>query len=148
MSSQTARLHQLTVGRDFSATASLYPTAFVWSNGIDQANHACILVFSYHFLDAAACLSLLGAPIGLTTLSATRAPTTRTGIVESITYQHSDGALHFYSIGAVSPDWLLTQSLHTRSFHQQSPLDIISHILSDYDFKWQATNHVMDMPIK
>ena len=145
MSSQTARLHQLTVGRDSSAPVTLYPTAFVWSNGINQANHASILVFSYDFLDSRTCLSVLGAPICLTTLSATRTPTTRTGIVESITYQHSDGALHFYNVGVVSPDWLLTQSLHTRSFHQQSSLDIISHILSDYDFEWQATDQVMAM---
>ncbi|WP_436879851.1 contractile injection system protein, VgrG/Pvc8 family [Psychrobacter okhotskensis] len=70
-------------------------------------------------------------------------PTCRTGVIQAIRYQHSDGAMHFYTLDVVTPNWQLTQSIHTRSFTHQSTLDIITSILSDYDFNWQLSEQLL-----
>lgn len=102
-----------------------------------------MLVYSHTFLNTDACLSLIGHSVCLTTLKADRTPTHRTGIMSGVNYQHSDGAIHFYSLDIATPDWQLTQSIHTRTFTQQSTLDIITAILSDYDFDWQVSNTLL-----
>ena len=137
MSSQAARLHQLTVASDSLNPTDLYPIAFSWLSAINHINTANILVFSYHFLDADTCTSLLQSSACLTTLSANRTPTHRTGIVQAVNYQHSDGALHFYSLHLVTPEWLLAQAITTRSYTGQSTLDIITDVLASYNFDWQ-----------
>ncbi|WP_201578436.1 contractile injection system protein, VgrG/Pvc8 family [Psychrobacter okhotskensis] len=143
MPSQTARLHQLSVGSDILATTSLYPSAFFWTSSLNQSSFSHILMFSYGFLDIDACLSLISTTVCLTTLSADRMPTCRTGVIQAIRYQHSDGAMHFYTLDVVTPNWQLTQSIHTRSFTHQSTLDIITSILSDYDFNWQLSEQLL-----
>ncbi|WP_435950799.1 contractile injection system protein, VgrG/Pvc8 family [Psychrobacter sp. DM8] len=142
MPTQTARLHQLTAHNDILAPFDLYPAAFIWTSALNQSERAHILVYTHSFLDAGACLSLIGTPVNLTTLTAARNPTDRCGLIKAITYQHSDGALHFYSLEIVTPDWQLTQSIHTRSFVGQSTLDIITTILSDYPFDWQLSEQL------
>ncbi|WP_299185087.1 contractile injection system protein, VgrG/Pvc8 family [uncultured Psychrobacter sp.] len=143
MPSQTARLHQLNVSGDILATTSLYPNAFFWTSSLNQSLFSHILVFSYDFLDANSCLSLISKPICLTTLSTAREPTCRCGLINAISYQHSDGAMHFYTLDIITPDWQLTQSIHTRSFTHQSTFDIISAILSDYNFDWQVSEQLL-----
>ncbi|WP_367110621.1 contractile injection system protein, VgrG/Pvc8 family [uncultured Psychrobacter sp.] len=143
MSSQHARLHQLYVKSDILPFDSLYPVAFSLASAINQLALGNILIYSHTFLDANACLSLIGSPLCLTTLSADRTPTYRTGLINTVNYQYSDGATHFYSLEIVTPDWLLTQSIHTRSFVNQSTLDIITAILSDYDFDWQISETLL-----
>nr|WP_317200876.1 contractile injection system protein, VgrG/Pvc8 family [uncultured Psychrobacter sp.] len=142
MPTQTARLHQLTAHNDILAPFDLYPAAFIWTSALNQSERAHILVYTHSFLDAGACLSLIGTPVNLTTLTAARNPTDRCGLIKAITYQHSDGALHFYTLEIVTPDWQLTQSIHTRSFVGQSTLDIITTILSDYPFDWQLSEQL------
>ena len=51
--------------------------------------------------------------------------------------------MHFYALEVVSPDWQLTQSIHTRSFINQSTLDIVTIILSDYDLNWQISESLL-----
>ena len=143
MPSQTARLHQLSVGSDILATTSLYPSAFFWTSCLNQSSLSHILVYSHTFLDTDDCLSLISAPVCLTTLSVDRMPTCRTGVIHSVRYQHSDGAMHFYTLDIATPDWQLTQSIHTRNFVNQSTLDIITTILSDYDFDWQLSEQLL-----
>ncbi len=143
MPSQTARLHQLNVGSDILATTSLYPSAFFWTSSLNQSSFSHILVFSHNFLDIDACLSLISTPVCLTTLSVDRMPTCCCGLIQAVRYQHSDGAMHFYTLDIVTPDWQLTQSIHTRSFTHQSILDIITSILSDYDFDWQLSEQLL-----
>lgn len=143
MSSQTARLHQLIVSSELLSPFDLHPIAFTWSSAINQIDIAQILVFSYHFLDVNACSTLLDSSICLTTLSATRTPNHRAGIIQSINYEHSDGALHFYSLGVVTPEWLLTQSITTRSYTGQSTLDIITDVLANYNFDWQLSETLL-----
>ncbi|OLF38094.1 contractile injection system protein, VgrG/Pvc8 family [Psychrobacter sp. Cmf 22.2] len=143
MPSQTARLHQLSVGSDILATTSLYPSAFFWTSSLNQSAISHILVFSYDFLDSNACLSLISTPVCLTTLSAAREPTCRCGLIQAVRYHRSDGAMYFYTLNIVTPDWQLTQSIHTRSFTHQSTLDIITSILSDYDFDWQLSEQLL-----
>lgn len=143
MPSQTSRLHQLTIGMDFLTSDSLHPIAFSLTSAINQVISGHILVFSRIFIDLDACLLLIGAPVCLTTLSATRTSTSRTGLIQAINYQHSDGGVHFYALDIVSPDWQLTQSVHTRSFTGQSTLDIVTAVLSDYDFDWQASEMLL-----
>ncbi|MGM8909102.1 contractile injection system protein, VgrG/Pvc8 family [Psychrobacter sp. 1U1] len=143
MPSQTARLHQLKVGSNILAPTSLYPSAFFWTSSLNQSSLSHMLVFSYDFLDSNACLSLISKPICLTTLSAAREPTCRCGLIQTVRYQHSDGAMHFYTLDIVTPDWQLTQSIHTRSFTHQSTLDIITAILNDYDFEWQLSEQLL-----
>ena len=143
MPSQAARLHQLKIASDFLLSSELYPVAFSWSSAVNKTNMAQILVYSYHFLDANACASLLESSLCLTTLSAMRTPTHRTGIITAVNYQHSDGALHFYSLSLVTPDWLLTQSITTRSYVGQSTLDIITDVLANYDFDWQLSEALL-----
>jgi len=72
-------------------------------------------------------------------LSVTRSSTGRTGLISEVNYQHSDGALHLYELVVVSPDWLLTQSVHTRNFTQQSTLDIVTTVLEPYHFEWRLS---------
>ncbi len=143
MSSQHARLHQLYVKSDILPFDSLYPVAFSLASAINQLALGNILIYSHTFLDAGVCLSLIGSPLCLTTLSADRTPTYRTGLINTVNYQHSDGATHFYSLEVVTPNWLLTQSIHTRSFVNQSTLDIITAILSNYDFDWQISETLL-----
>ncbi|WLG15030.1 contractile injection system protein, VgrG/Pvc8 family [Psychrobacter cibarius] len=137
MSSQIDRLHQLVISSDLLAPSDLYPVAFSWKSTINYSSSAKLLVYTHSFLNADACSSLIGAPVCLTTLSATRIPTYRTGIIQAINYQHSDGALHFYGLSIVSPDWLLTQNICTRSFVNRSTFDIVTSVLANYDFEWQ-----------
>ncbi|WP_440454390.1 contractile injection system protein, VgrG/Pvc8 family [Psychrobacter sp. ASPA161_9] len=92
-----------------------------------------------------ACLSLISTPVCLTTLSVDRMPTCRTGVIQAIRYQHSDGAMQFYTLDIVTPDWQLTQSIHTRSFTRQSTLDILTSILSDYDFDRQLSEQLLSL---
>lgn len=143
MSSQAARLHQLTIASDTLNPTDLYPVAFSWSSAINKADAAQILVFSYLFLDTNACASLLQSSACLTTLSANRTPSHRTGIVQAVNYQHSDGALHFYSLHLVTPEWLLTQSITTRSYVNQSTLDIVTSVLGSYNFDWQLSETLL-----
>ncbi len=148
MPSQTARLHQLTVHTTILPSDALYPAAFYSSSAINQTTLTHILIYTQHFLDADACLALINTRVCLTTLTADRTPITRTGLIKGVNYQHSDGRAHFYSLDIVTPDWLLTQSIHTRSFVNQSTLDIITAILSDYDFEWQVSETLLADSIK
>ncbi|ERL54930.1 contractile injection system protein, VgrG/Pvc8 family [Psychrobacter aquaticus] len=143
MPSQTNRLHKMTVHTHNLGKNIFYPVAFSGLSGINQIEKIDILVFGYIFLDSNACLSLIGSPLCLTTLSANRTPTHRTGLIKEINYQHSDGAMHFYALDIVSPDWQLTQSIHTRNFLNQSTLDIMATILGDYDMKWQVSETLL-----
>ncbi|PJX25002.1 hypothetical protein CAP50_05455 [Psychrobacter sp. L7] len=143
MLSQRARLHQLYVGADVLPFDALYPVTFLWQSSIHQHAVGSILAYTQCFLDSDACLSLIGTPVCLTTLTAARKPTYRCGHIRAVHYQHSDGAIHFYSLDVASPDWQLTQSIHTRSFVNQSTLDIITAILGDYDFEWQLSDPLL-----
>ncbi|WP_201552001.1 DUF2345 domain-containing protein [Psychrobacter fjordensis] len=143
MPSNTSRLHTITVHADSFTTNAFYPIAFFGASGVNKTDIIDILVFSYDYLDSDACLSLVGTPICLTTLSSNRTPTCRTGLIRGISYQQSDGAMHFYALEVVSPDWQLTQSIHTRSFINQSTLDILTAILGDYDIKWQISESLL-----
>ncbi|MGP5406468.1 contractile injection system protein, VgrG/Pvc8 family [Psychrobacter celer] len=143
MLSQRARLHQLYIGADVLPFDALYPVTFLWQSSIHQHAVGSILAYTQYFLDSDACLSLIGTPVCLTTLTAARKPTYRCGHIRAVHYQHSDGAIHFYSLDVASPDWQLTQSIHTRSFVNQSTLDIITAILGDYDFEWQLSDPLL-----
>lgn len=143
MSYQTARLHKITVSTNYLSKDAFHPIAFFGVSNLTQSNITNLLVFGYLFIDSNACLSLSNAPICLTTLSADRTPIHRTGLLIGINYQHSDGAMHFYGLDMVSPDWQLTQSIHTRSFINQSTLDIVTTILSDYDINWQISETLL-----
>ena len=143
MPSKTNRLHNITVHTDNSTINTFYPVAFCGASGINQSDNIDILVFSYNFIESNACLSLINAPICLTTFSADRTASCRTGLIRGIRYQQSDGAMHFYTLEVVSPDWQLAQSIHTRSFINQSTLDIITLILSDYDLNWQISESLL-----
>ena len=143
MPSKTDCLHNITVHTDNSTINTFYPVAFCGASGINQSDNIDILVFSYNFIESNACLSLINAPICLTTFSADRTASCRTGLIRGIRYQQSDGAMHFYTLEVVSPDWQLAQSIHTRSFINQSTLDIITLILSDYDLNWQISESLL-----
>ncbi len=143
MPSKTNRLHNITVHTDNSTINTFYPVAFCGASGINQSDNIDILVFSYNFIESNACLSLINAPICLTTFSADRTASCRTGLIRGIRYQQSDGAMHFYTLEVVSPDWQLAQSIHTRSFINQSTLDIVTLILSDYDLNWQISESLL-----
>ncbi len=143
MPSKTNRLHNITVHTDNSTINTFYPVAFSGANGINRTDNIDILVFGYNFIESNACLSFIGTPICLTTFSAHRTASCRTGLIRGIRYQQSDGAMHFYALEVVSPDWQLTQSIHTRSFINQSTLDIVTIILSDYDLNWQISESLL-----
>ncbi|MGP5133524.1 DUF2345 domain-containing protein [Psychrobacter cibarius] len=143
MPSKTNRLHNITVHTDNTTINTFYPVAFCGASGINQSDNINILVFSYNFIESNACLSLINAPICLTTFSADRTASCRTGLIRGIRYQQSDGAMHFYTLEVVSPDWQLAQSIHTRSFINQSTLDIVTLILSDYDLNWQISESLL-----
>ncbi|MGP9690929.1 DUF2345 domain-containing protein [Psychrobacter sp. AOP30-A2-5] len=143
MPSKTNRLHNITVHTDNSTINTFYPVAFCGASGINRSDNIDILVFGYDFIESNACLSLINAPICLTTFSADRTASCRTGLIRSIRYQQSDGAMHFYTLEVVSPDCQLAQSIHTRSFINQSTLDIITLILSDYDLNWQISESLL-----
>lgn len=131
MPSQTARLHQLSIDAADFDSPLFNPTAFYWLETINSGLSAQILVYSEQFIDNNICLSLINTNVCLSILTITRAPSHHNDLIKAITYQHSDGALHFYSLKIVTPDWQLTQSIHTRRFVGQSTLDIITTILSD-----------------
>ncbi|MBF4488788.1 DUF2345 domain-containing protein [Psychrobacter sp. N25K4-3-2] len=139
MPSQTARLHQITVETNNIPITTLYPAAFSWSSTIDKAATSQLLFYSHAFLDSNSCLSLINTFVCLNTLSVSREPTHRTGLIKAVNYQHSDGALHFYTLDIVSPDWQLTQCIHTRTFINQSTLDIVTTLFADYEFDWQLS---------
>ncbi len=139
MPSKTDCLHNITVHTDNSTINTFYPVAFCGASGINQSDNIDILVFSYNFIESNACLSLINAPICLTTFSADRTASCRTGLIRGIRYQQSDGAMHFYTLDIVSPDWQLTQCIHTRSFINQSTLDIVTTLFADYEFDWQLS---------
>ncbi|MFT5120384.1 MAG: type VI secretion system secreted protein VgrG [Psychrobacter glaciei] len=136
MPSQTARLHQITVETNNIPIITLYPAAFSWSSAIDKVDTSQLLFYSHAFLDSNSCLSLVNTFVCLNTLSVSREPSHRTGLIKAVNYQHSDGALHFYTLDIVSPDWQLTQCIHTRSFINQSTLDIVTTVFADYEFDW------------
>jgi type VI secretion system secreted protein VgrG len=139
MYSQSTQLYQITLDHDLIALSPLHPVAFSWPSHINQTISANVLTFSNFFIDTDYCSSIISSSICLTSLLATRTPTHRTGLIQAINYQHSDGALHFYSLDIVSPDWLLTQNIHSRTFVNKSSLDIITAVLSAYDFEWQVS---------
>ncbi|MEN6671365.1 contractile injection system protein, VgrG/Pvc8 family, partial [Psychrobacter sp. B38] len=139
----TARLHNITVGTDQISSVAFYPIAFLEKNNINQTDYINVLVFGYDFIEYDDCLLLLGMPVYLSTLSAIRTPTSRTGLIKGVNYQYSDGAMHFYALDIVSPDWQLTQSIHTRSFINQSTLDIVTTVLSDYEMNWQVSETLL-----
>lgn len=143
MSYKTTRLHDITVKNSNLNANTFYSVAFFATDGINQNSIKNILVFSYIFIDSNACLSLINNAICLTTLSSGHTPTCHNGLIQSVSYQHSDGAVHFYVLDIVSPDWQLKQSVHTRSFINQSTLDIVTTILSDYDIKWQVSETLL-----
>lgn len=140
---QTNRLHKLTVNTNKLSETTLYPVAFLGISNITQTDLTNLLVFSHIFIDLNSCLFLFGSPVCLTTLSANRTTTHRTGLIREITYEHSDGSMHFYTLDMVSPDWQITQSIHTRSFINQSILDIVTTILSDYDINWRVSETLL-----
>jgi len=139
MSYKTARLHSIVVNSSLFEQDIFYPLAFSETSSINQNDNIFILVFIKIFLDSNDCLSLINMPVYLSILSSNRIATSRTGLIKGVNYQYSDGAIHFYTLEIVSPDWQLTQSMHTRSFINQSTLDIVTTILSDYDIKWQVS---------
>lgn len=143
MSYKTTRLHNITVKNSHLSIDTFYSVAFFTINGINKNNINNILVFSYIFIDSNACLSLINNAICLTTLSSGHTSTSHTGLIQRVNYQHSDGAVHFYVLDIVSPDWQLKQSVHTRSFINQSTLDIVTTILGDYDIKWQVSETLL-----
>lgn len=143
MSYKTPCLHSITVKNSNLSANTFYSVAFFATDGINQNSIKNILVFSYIFIDSNACLSLINNAICLTTLSSGHTPTCHNGLIQSVSYQHSDGAVHFYVLDIVSPDWQLKQSVHTRSFINQSTLDIVTTILSDYDIKWQVSETLL-----
>lgn len=147
MSYKTTCLHNITIKNSYLDKNTFYSAAFLSTDGIDRINNNNILVFSYIFIDSNACLSLLNTSICLTTLSSGHTPTCRTGLIRGVNYQHSDGALHFYTLDIVSPDWQLTQSIHTRSFINQSTLNIVTTILSNYDITWQVSETLLSSQI-
>ncbi|WP_201583250.1 contractile injection system protein, VgrG/Pvc8 family [Psychrobacter immobilis] len=139
MPSQTARLHQITVDTNNTPITTLYPAAFSWSSAIDKVATSQLLFYSHAFIDSNSCLSLINTFVCLNTLSVSREPSHRTGLIKAVNYQQSDGALHFYTLDIVSPDWQLTQCIHTRSFINQSTLDIVTTLFADYEFDWQLS---------
>ncbi|WP_025651837.1 MULTISPECIES: contractile injection system protein, VgrG/Pvc8 family [unclassified Psychrobacter] len=139
MPSQTARLHQITVDTNNTPITTLYPVAFSWSSAIDKVATSQLLFYSHAFIDSNSCLSLINTFVCLNTLSVSREPSHRTGLIKAVNYQQSDGALHFYTLDIVSPDWQLTQCIHTRSFINQSTLDIVTTLFADYEFDWQLS---------
>ncbi|WP_201614589.1 contractile injection system protein, VgrG/Pvc8 family [Psychrobacter sp. JCM 18902] len=143
MPPKTNRLHNITVHTDNSTINTFYPVAFCGASSINRTDIIDILVFGYNFIESNACLSLINTPICLTTFSADRTASCRTGLIRGIRYQQSDGAMHFYTLEVVSPDWQLAQSIHTRSFINQSTLDIVTLILSDYDLNWQISESLL-----
>lgn len=139
MSYKTAGLHSIVVNSSLFEQDIFYPLAFSETISINQNDNIFILVFIKIFLYSNDCLSLINMPVCLRTLSANRTATCRTGLIKGVNYQYSDGAIHFYTLEIVSPDWQLTQSIHTRSFINQSTLDIVTTILGDYDMTWQVS---------
>lgn len=143
MPSQTARLHQLTVHTSNNRFIELYPLCFIWTSGIDHLCDGHILAYSPILYNSDHCSSLINTIVCLSTLSITRTYGYRTGLIIAMSYQHSDGANHFYTIDVAAPSWQLTQSIHTRSFTAQSTLDIVTSILEDYDFEWKVSDALL-----
>lgn len=143
MPSQTARLHQLTVHTSNNRFIELYPLCFIWTSGIDHLCDGHILAYSPILYNSDHCSSLINTIVCLSTLSITRTYGYRTGLIIAMSYQHSDGANHFYTIDVAAPSWQLTQSIHTRSFTAQSTLDIVTSILEDYDFEWRVSDALL-----
>lgn len=136
---QMSNLHRIVYNKDHPALQSFNIVAFNHFATINQYNTLNVLLFTNDFIDTNACLDILNSPLAIATLLADRTSIYSTGIIRAINYQHSDGALHFYHLTVVSPDWTLTQNIHTRSFVGQSTLDIITSVLSDYAFDWQLS---------
>ncbi|WP_227678399.1 DUF2345 domain-containing protein [Psychrobacter vallis] len=140
---QTTRLHKITVNTKYLGKSTFYPVAFFGTSAVNKTENFNILVFAYILIESNDCLSLIGSPICLSTLSVDRTPTCHNGLIRGISYQHSDGAMHFYTLDIASPDWQLTQAVNTRSFINQSALDIVTTILGDYDLKWQVSETLL-----
>ena len=140
---QTNRLHKITVCTNILGGNTFYPVAFFGRSSVNEIENFNILVFTYFLIDSNYCLSLIDLPICLSTLSVDRTPTCHNGLIRGINYQYSDGAMHFYTLDIVSPDWQLTQAVNTRSFINQSTLDIVTTILGDYDVKWQVSEALL-----
>ncbi|OXL27997.1 contractile injection system protein, VgrG/Pvc8 family, partial [Psychrobacter sp. DAB_AL32B] len=145
MPSQTARLHKIAIDTSILTKNAFYPIAFSMVSGVNQVDSIKVLLFVNNILHSDDCLLLIDSPICLTTLSADRTASGRTGtgLIRGIKYQQSDGAMHFYTLDIVSPDWQLTQSIHTRCFINQSTLDIVTTILGDYDVQWQVSESLL-----
>ena len=139
MPSQAHHLHQLTMNTSLSGLPRLLPLAFIHQSCLNQPTQFRVLTYSQTILPPESCVEILGTYVRLSTLSATRSSTGRTGLISEVNYQHSDGALHLYELVVVSPDWLLTQSVHTRNFTQQSTLDIVTTVLEPYHFEWRLS---------
>ena len=140
---QTTRLHKITVNTNYLGKNVFSPVAFFGTSTVSKTENFNILVFAYILIESNDCLSLIGLPICLSTLSVDRTPTCHNGLIRGINYQHSDGAMHFYTLDIASPDWQLTQAVNTRSFINQSVLDIVTTILGDYDLKWQVSEALL-----
>ena len=89
MPSKTNRLHNITVHTDNSTINTFYPVAFCGASSINRTDIIDILVFGYNFIESNACLSLINTPICLTTFSADRTASCRTGLIRGIRYQLS-----------------------------------------------------------
>lgn len=143
MLSKTNNIHEVSINKDLEDTITLSLTAFSWSSAINETLPNQLLAYSYTFLNSNECLFLLNTSVCLSTALADLGVTYRTGLIQAVYYQHSDGGVHFYTLDIVTPDWQLTQSIHSRTFTQQSTLSIITSILTHYDFDWQVSDALL-----
>lgn len=139
MPPKTNNTHEISINKDFGDAPTFSLIAFSWSSAINETLPNQLLAYSYTFINSNECLSLLNTSVCLSSFLPDSGITYRTGVIQEIHYQHSDGSLHFYTLDIVTPDWQLTQSIHSRTFIQQSTLSIITSILTDYDFDWQVS---------
>ena len=139
MPPKTNHIHEISINKDFGDAPTFSLIAFSWSSAINETLPNQLLAYSYTFINSNECLSLLNTSVCLSSFLPDSGITYRTGVIQAIHYQHSDGSLHFYTLDIVTPDWQLTQSIHSRTFIQQSTLSIITSILTDYDFDWQVS---------
>ena len=143
MLSKTNNIHEVSINKDLEDNIALSLTAFSWSSAINETLPNQLLAYSYTFLNSNECLSLLNTSVCLSSALADLGVTYRTGLIQAVYYQHSDGGVHFYTLDIVTPDWQLTQSIHSRTFTQQSTLSIITSILTHYDFDWQVSDALL-----
>lgn len=143
MPPKTNNTHEISINKDFGDAPTFSLIAFSWSSAINETLPNQLLAYSYTFINSNECLSLLNTSVCLSSFLPDSGITYRTGVIQAIHYQHSDGSLHFYTLDIVTPDWQLTQSIYSRTFIQQSTLSIITSILTDYDFDWQVSDALL-----